>query len=918
MQDLHTPKASTTPAIPLKTLVSRESDKFTEYPFEINKAIIAHFIYNQGSNIQKALMELVMNAIDAQATNISLTIHKDHFICEDNGVGFKTRTEIEDHFRTFGTPHLEGDAKYGRFRLGRGQIMAFAHTIWQSHNWLMNVKIRNQKEPSFGLSTTDHLHTQPYDGCKITGIWEKPLDEWQVTKIINNLRVMMKFIPVPITLNHERLGFDVSARNFKWSHEDENAYYYIAEERPQTLQMAAPLQIFNMGIFVTEYPKYRFGISGIILTKKAIKLNTSRTSIMSDQCPVWEKIETEINRISEARKKKSKIWDLETKAHAMQQILDHHPKAFELFVTAPLITVVGSSKAISINKLFSDLEKPEFHGITICQDKKSLPNAEIIAKNKNISVIHPNITQLFQDIDDTADPYITLLAILTDILSDSARLRQKADEAEYDPENAYTRHVLLHKTRWLTRITPQNIIERAQRLDFKTISDNLNLNDEARIVSPSKALSKDERRVWFSFKKNLISYIEKLLRDYIPTKKDVWPTVVLGDSTLSLAWTDGATYIAFSKQLIKKISKNPCLYGEEIFNIATHETIHFGASTPSQNIEHDLEFYKIFHDITMQSTALRNTHLRKALSSYRYRLHEELRHLIYPDPWHQRDKNEQRKKKTRGLIHGRIAYHYDILAMRLALSDTYQFTPDRHEDVDADDLTSLLSGSLPDNERTSKESDIEKILSEKLSSLKNPEKTEDEKERETEAIKSNLAKTLLNKTKETIISRLKQRICDKMLSDRKLFAKYIKLKNPKNYYSNKITLQSVQEAPDPLSFATSDPTLLRETRRMIEREIIWNTTGSIYHDADKYCAFTQSLIHRLKKTISTLLDHTRLSGFPSLGDIERWIQSILNCLSLTDLTNEFIQAMLCEDETNDPTPYLDPQADRDYTHFSGD
>ena len=100
----------------------------------------------QAGSLSKALSELVMNSIDAGATRINLTIDKDRFSLDDDGHGFTSLDQLENFFEVFGTPHEKGDAYYGRFRIGRGQIMSYARTVWRSGPFEMRVDIEANEE----------------------------------------------------------------------------------------------------------------------------------------------------------------------------------------------------------------------------------------------------------------------------------------------------------------------------------------------------------------------------------------------------------------------------------------------------------------------------------------------------------------------------------------------------------------------------------------------------------------------------------------------------------------------------------------------------------------------------------------------------------------------------------------------------
>ncbi|STQ14809.1 Uncharacterised protein [Enterobacter cloacae] len=99
-----------------------------------------------------------------------IDITPEGFSCRDDGRGFASYDDVKRYFGRFGTPHQEGDATYGRFRLGRGQIMAHARTLWRSQRWQMSVDTREM-----GYHYDLEELTQPIQGCIISGEWYEPL-----------------------------------------------------------------------------------------------------------------------------------------------------------------------------------------------------------------------------------------------------------------------------------------------------------------------------------------------------------------------------------------------------------------------------------------------------------------------------------------------------------------------------------------------------------------------------------------------------------------------------------------------------------------------------------------------------------------------------------------------------------------------
>ncbi|RML91267.1 DNA mismatch repair protein MutL, partial [Pseudomonas savastanoi pv. glycinea] len=92
-----TPAFSNHPSAPLRSRLSAvwrlAVPSFTHMrctvllPFELDPEIIHHIIYSQAGSIGKAVIELVMNSVDADATALRLTMTKEGFHCADDGRG---------------------------------------------------------------------------------------------------------------------------------------------------------------------------------------------------------------------------------------------------------------------------------------------------------------------------------------------------------------------------------------------------------------------------------------------------------------------------------------------------------------------------------------------------------------------------------------------------------------------------------------------------------------------------------------------------------------------------------------------------------------------------------------------------------------------------------------------------------------
>lgn len=258
--------------------------------FKVHPGIIKTLIREQAGSMPKAFSELIMNAVDAGATRIDLTIDRSGaFTLRDNGKGFKDRYELEAFWETFGTPHEENDAFYGRFRIGRGQIMSYASTQWRSGHFEMKVDLEREDE-TFGYEFTEHPTYQ--SGCTIVGrLYTKfaPYIEYN----FNSLRTefepdecyssetfegAVRYVPVPIFIN--QIQVNTLPCDIEWDMEDDYAWYKFDRSREF-------LQIFNMGIYVDSIYAVRFGVGGVICTKKPLKLNLARNSVIEHECSNW-------------------------------------------------------------------------------------------------------------------------------------------------------------------------------------------------------------------------------------------------------------------------------------------------------------------------------------------------------------------------------------------------------------------------------------------------------------------------------------------------------------------------------------------------------------------------------------------------------------------------------------------------------
>jgi hypothetical protein len=254
------------------------------HEFTMDPNLLVSVIKQQAGSLSKAILEGVMNSIDAGATRVDVELTQESFTIRDNGKGFTSDEEIQNWFGRFGTPHQEGDATYGRFRMGRGQMFAYAITEWRSGIYRMNVDIENK-----GLNYELEKMSESTRGCHIVGKLYQPLREWSLADTLTELRKFVAYTPRPVYVNGELYGAPPD-RLKTWSFEDDDAYYRVKQDDSE-------LQVYNQGVFVEGMSTWRIGMGGIVVSKRPLAVNFARNSVMENSCAVWHRISAKLESV---------------------------------------------------------------------------------------------------------------------------------------------------------------------------------------------------------------------------------------------------------------------------------------------------------------------------------------------------------------------------------------------------------------------------------------------------------------------------------------------------------------------------------------------------------------------------------------------------------------------------------------------
>lgn len=529
-------------------------------PFELDPQIIHHIIYSQAGSIGKAIIELVMNSVDAGATSVALEINSEGFSCKDDGQGFASRDDVLRYFGRFGTPHQEGDATYGRFRLGRGQIMAHARTLWRSRCWQMTVDTREMGY-NYDLDETGDVE----NGCAISGDWYEPLNSEERMSCIQEIRDLIRYTPIIVRLN----GLIISRlpAQEKWDAEDDEAWYRLRDD--------GAVSIYNQGVLVRHDPGSLWGVGGLIVSKKPLALNVSRTEILRKTCPLWKKIAAHFSamastfsaaqgehRKTEARREKT-----------ARTLLAGEGNMSSLLHSEDVITLLPGKRHVT---LLHFIRMCNYRGVsgerdtfTIAPSGIDVPRGELLSRMNIAIVLHP-VT-------------MTRFGCYNEYEFAEALERIRANYNAWRAEQSHARHLM----GWNSGL---------KLIDFYTLSDAF--VDQTQVAS-EKSLDAETRRAWIALRWCLAQYAAicagRRSSSTGRARGGITFSILLGVSTSADAWTDGKTYIAFNADIVRRLKSDALRTASLLFSLTEHEVAHEGDSL---DCGHDEAFYQRFHDIS--------------------------------------------------------------------------------------------------------------------------------------------------------------------------------------------------------------------------------------------------------------------------------------------------------------------------------
>ncbi|MBZ9751720.1 ATP-binding protein [Deinococcus sp. HMF7604] len=522
--------------------------------FHLSPHLLRLLIDHQATSLPRAVAECVMNSVDAGAGRIDVTLHTDQhhrmhaLTVQDDGRGFTTRQDVEQYFRTFGFDHdtdaERGRRQYGRFGIGRAQLWAFGAVQWRTGPFELGV---NTQEHGVAFTLTADLPQQVGTQIHATLFKHAPTFTLQ-----EHLEDHLRYVDVPLFLNGAQINQPPSQET--WAFEDEDAYY--------DLRPGGGVHLYNLGVLIGEVDE-KFAGGGVIVSKKALRLNLTRTRTI-ERDELGTRILATMHRLVLAHvKAQAKLSEGEraflARAYLKGEVAWAEVQGLKLITTvddrdhtlsafANLVAQRGLVGAATRGEALAD--KASQHGLAVVLAERTLTRWGVSSvtgfKIALCRAILPNA-----DVDEAT-------------VADQWDAR---DAAEQDFFEAIQHGV------WAENL--------AQHVDDRVFR-------HAQI--PRGEWTVEERAVLAGLQK-IVPRAAQALRLRNGKRK-----VILGDSTGAQAWTDGRSFIALDRRLVPLAQRG--LPGfTRLALLILHEMTHAQESLGSD--VHDAAFYSAYHDASL-------------------------------------------------------------------------------------------------------------------------------------------------------------------------------------------------------------------------------------------------------------------------------------------------------------------------------
>ena len=535
-------------------MTSSEQRQFTVAP-----SIIQHLIHSQAGSLAKAIVECVQNSIDAGASRVDITLDISSVRVSDDGHGLRSRDEVLACFEVFGFDHATHAREFGPFGLGRGQLWAWASTIWRTHGFELDVDVRVR---GLNWNLRQDLPEQP--GLVIDGRLYKALTNVEVVQTSNELERICRYSQVPVMLNGRCISRDPARE--KWTEVTDDAWFRAGE--------GSYLEVYNQGIYVAGVYTGQVGVAGTLVTKRgrALALNMARNDILRAECPIWQALEPLLKRHSAKRRERSggTRMTASDRDYLAAQSID--PANAEL-LERPVFTLVnGRSVGLeNLMRLYAGTQ-------ALCAAQSGDRLGEQLHRDHAACVV--------------SEVTLTRFGVTTPTELAAALLeRVEAAKAIEPPRQRWERSSWGHYADILRDPTYQAYDELAQCPGARQL--------EAKKI-PDADLTAEQRAFLIAFAGGC-AVVSDVVCAYEQAPGREPRKLILAECATADAYTDGDTYVALAADTVKAAIGQGLPGFLRIAHLLLHEQLHDVDSSGSH--AHDQEFCEHFHNIAIDHGA---------------------------------------------------------------------------------------------------------------------------------------------------------------------------------------------------------------------------------------------------------------------------------------------------------------------------
>lgn len=262
--------------------------------FQATQGLLKDVMTKQAGSPEKAVLEAVMNSIDAGASWINVEVSSDHLAITDDGDGMLEK-EIQEYFEKFGLKDDDqADKEFSEFRMGRGQIFSFGQNLWHTGDKYLVVDLQNDESTVVVNGNTETVDTsglsyvpleaeEERDGCRIEVKLYNEIEN--VDGKVSDIQSLVRYIPwfhdVELTINDTQVD-----EQFNVASETERAFIDFKRD-----DWGKGVQVYNKGAYVKEENITPFPVE--VVTKNHLDVNFARNDILQTD-EEWDSIKDDI------------------------------------------------------------------------------------------------------------------------------------------------------------------------------------------------------------------------------------------------------------------------------------------------------------------------------------------------------------------------------------------------------------------------------------------------------------------------------------------------------------------------------------------------------------------------------------------------------------------------------------------------